>query len=83
MAGVNRALLRRAGFSEELAQYAIHTLFGHVSWNVMGEVRGYYGAPRPESRGHARRTRLFGPGLDIILTGLHTLVDRQRGAAAS
>jgi AcrR family transcriptional regulator len=81
MAGVNIALLRRAGFSDELAQYAIHTLFGHVFWNVMGEVRGYLGTPRPLARGsRVRRNRLFGPGLDIILTGLQTLVARQRRA---
>lgn len=79
MAEVNKALLRRAGFSDELAQYAIHTLFGHVFWNVMGEVRGYYGTPTPQARGsRVRRNRLFGPGLDIILTGLQTLVAPQR-----
>jgi AcrR family transcriptional regulator len=83
MAEVNIALLQRAEFSEELAQYAIHTLFGHVFWNVMGEVRGYYGARAPQARGsRARRTRLFGPGLEIILTGLRTLVARQHGSAA-
>jgi hypothetical protein len=77
------ALLRRAGFSEELAQYAIHTLFGVVFWNVMGEVRGYYGTRVPQARGsRIRRARLFGPGLDIILTGLQTLVDRQPRTAA-
>jgi AcrR family transcriptional regulator len=83
MAEVNKALLRRAGFSDELAQYAIHTLFGHVFWNVLGEVRGYYGTPTPQARGsRMRRNRLFGPGLDIILTGLQTLVARQRKSAA-
>ena len=82
MAAANSALLRRAGFSDELAQYAIHTLFGHVFWNVLGEVRGYYGAPTPQARGsRLRRNRLFGPGLDIILTGLQTLVARQRRSA--
>jgi AcrR family transcriptional regulator len=78
MAEANIALLRRAHFSDELAQYAIHTLFGHVFWNVMGEVRGYYGTPAPQGRGsRVRRNRLFGPGLDIILTGLRTLVARK------
>jgi TetR/AcrR family tetracycline transcriptional repressor len=82
MAGVNIALLQRAGFSDELAQYAIHTLFGHVFWNVLGEVRGYYGTPMRQARGSlVRRNRLFGPGLDIILTGLQTLVARQRKSA--
>lgn len=83
MAAANTALLRRAGFSEELAQYAIHTLFGHVFWNVLGELRGYYGAP---SRARGNRADhpngLFGPGLDIILTGLLTLVARQRASAS-
>jgi AcrR family transcriptional regulator len=82
MAAANIALLRRAGFSDELAQYAIHTLFGHVFWNVMGEVRGYYGTPEEQARGsRLRRKRLFGPGLEIILTGLQTLVTRQRRSA--
>ncbi len=75
MAAANSALLRRAGFSDELAQYAIHTLFGHVFWNVVGELRGYY-APTQARGSRARRERLFGPGLDIILTGLQTLVAR-------
>jgi AcrR family transcriptional regulator len=79
MAAVNIALLCEAGFSDELAQYAIHTLFGHVFWYVLGEVRGYYGTPTRQARGSRRRRgRLFGPGLDIILTGLQTLVARQR-----
>jgi AcrR family transcriptional regulator len=78
MAAVNIALLGRAGFSDELAQYAIHTLFGHVFWYVLGEVRGYLGTTTPQGRGtRVRRGRLFGPGLDIILTGLQTLVARQ------
>lgn len=97
MAAANNALLQRAGFSEELAQYAIHTLFGHVFWNVLGELRGYYGAPDDtavaESRlvsrhsapqasaSRVRPNRLFGPGLDIILTGLQTLVANQRTSA--
>lgn len=82
MAAANIALLRRAGFSDELAQYAIHTLFGHVFWYVMGEVRGYYGTPTAQARGsRLRRGRLFGPGLDIILTGLQALVARQANPA--
>lgn len=82
MAEVNKALLRTAGFSDELAQYAIHTLFGHVFWNVMGEVRGYYGTPTPQARhSRHRRNRLFGPGLDIILTGLQALVARHSRSA--
>lgn len=81
MAGVNIALLRRAGFSDELAQYAIHALFGHVFWYVIGEVRGYLGTTTPQGRGsRLRRGRLFGPGLDIILTGLQTLVAQQRSS---
>ena len=81
MAGVNITLLRRAGFSDELAQYAIHTLFGHVFWYVIGEVRGYLGTTTPQGRGsRLRRGRLFGPGLDIILTGLQTLVAQQRSS---
>jgi AcrR family transcriptional regulator len=84
MAEANKALLRTAGFSDELAQYAIHTLFGHVFWNVMGEVRGYYGTAAPPADGRRTRMRLdrlFGPGLDIILTGLQTLVAHPRPSA--
>jgi hypothetical protein len=48
----------------------------------MGEVRGYHGRPAPQGRGsRVRRNRLFGLGLDIVLTGLPTLVACQRRSA--
>jgi AcrR family transcriptional regulator len=77
------AVLRRAGFSEELAQYAVHTLFGHVYWQVMGGVWGYYAAPRNAVAARTRRTRLFKPGLDIILAGLQAMLDKRAESVES
>jgi AcrR family transcriptional regulator len=71
------AVLRRAGFSEELAQYAVHTLFGHVYWHVMGEVWGYYAERRAAGGVKPRRKRLFKPGLEIIIAGVQTLLNKR------
>jgi AcrR family transcriptional regulator len=71
------AVLRRAGFSEELAQYAVHTLFGHVYWHVMGEVWGYYAERRAAAGVRPKRKRLFKPGLEIIIAGLQALLAKR------
>jgi len=77
LAEADIAVLRRAGFSDELARYAVHTLFGHVYWHVMGEVWGYYAARRHPASLRPRRKRLFRPGLDIILAGLQAMLAKR------